>query len=113
MDLTLGQRPVSPDSLTHNGATRSVEPSNSGLYSLMQEQTNSSAGTPPSAIQWLAAEDAMAKGDRIAGIHWIWSDEKDPVGTVRYFRFTFDAGDNPRRAELAVAGSTLESVRLN
>lgn len=52
---------------------------------------------------WIIAEDALAEGDRRAGLKWIWAD-KALDNRPHAFRLDFDAPQNLAKAEVFVAG---------
>lgn len=62
---------------------------------------------------WIEAEDALAAGDRAAGVRWMWGEQAlDPRRHA--FRLDFDAPDDLVRAELLIAGKDhLRGVWVN
>lgn len=60
---------------------------------------------------WLASETAVARADRLAGMHWIAGSDPLKVGQVRLFRWTFDA-DSAAPAELCLSANEVSGVWL-
>lgn len=54
------------------------------------------------SARWLAAEDAISRGDRAAGLHWIWGAPAEDT-TPRRFRFRFSLSEQPVEAVLLLA----------
>lgn len=53
--------------------------------------------------QWIVAEDALAEGDRKAGLQWIWS-EKALDNRLHAFRLDFDVPATLTASEVLIAG---------
>ena len=94
----------------------SVETSDQSGRSARSEPAWFEAGLPGPADwrgDWIEAEDALAAGDRAAGLEWIWSE--DPLdGRLHAFRLDFDAPADLVEAEILLAGKDhLRGVWVN
>ena len=70
-------------------------------------------GLPPAQwdAQWLAAETAVARADRLAGLHWIAGGSPVKAGASRAYRWTFESAGGP--AELCLSAHEITGLWLN